>query len=281
MVPRKHTQIKALITLLSHEKGAQAVLLKEELARIMRHDSATLKQVIEQDFHAAIPLALAEAMQEIYWDQLATQIDQFNQKINPDLEEALFLSTYFANPAFTRFEITQQLDSLAHTLQPLLANCTASEEIVRILNHFFFQTQCYAVLPVAHDIKELSFGHFLQKKRGAALCLCSLYTVCAERFGLEAGIVDLAGRLLVRIQMQDSPSPVFADPLNRGKLFTTTDCKEYISARNLEWNEAFITPLCSRMILRRIFSHMIFILNKLRDERRLSYLRRYMDILKD
>ena len=103
----------------------------------------------------------------------------------------------------------------------------------------------------------------------------------ALRFGLEAGIIDLAGRVLVRLQTQDNPAPVFADPAHPEELLTLENCKQYIFERNLQWDEAFITPLSSHAVLRRIFSHMIFVLNKLRDERRLTYLRRYMDILKD
>ena len=275
------SQIKALIDLLGREKGSQAALLKEELAHIMQNQPQLLRQVIEQDFHRSIPHSLATAMQETYWEQLAGQIAQFNQKINPNLEEALFLSTRFANPAFTRVEITAELDQLAYQLKPLLLSCTSAEEVVQTMSQFFIHTQNYHIVQTARDIKELSFGRFLQKKQGTALCLCALYIVCAERFGLEAGLIDLAGRILVRLQTQDTNKPVFADPLQKGTLVTLAACKQYIFERNLEWTDTFITPLCSRSVLRRIFSKMIFVLNKLRDERRLSYLRRYMDILKD
>lgn len=275
------SHIKALIELLEKEKGSQAALLKEELAHIMQDQPHLLRQVIEQDFNASIPASLAQAMQETYWEELAEQLTHFQQKINPELEEALYLSTRFVNPAYSRAEITTQLDQLSHQLQPLLRNCTAVEEIARTMSHFLFSVQRYHVLLSARDIKELSLGHFLQNKRGAALCLCALYTVCAARFGLEAGIIDLAGRLLVRLQTPDSSAPIFIDPFNQGSLVTTADCKQYIFERNLEWNEAFLMTLPSRTLLRHIFSHMIFILNKLRDERRLAFLRRYMDILKD
>ena len=273
--------IKALIDLLSREDGSAVALLKEELAHIMQQNPQALHQVIEQDFHSALPLPFVHAMQEIYWDELTLQITQFVAKINPDLEEALTLASRFINPAITRDEIAQQIDALAHDLRPVLANCNCAADIWENTGRFFFHTQKYAVLPSVHDPKELSFARFLRKKQGAALCVCCLYAVCAERFGLDGGVVDLAGRVLACVQPQDSSEPLFADPLDNGRLLTLDDCKDYIFERNLAWNEAFVMPLSSRMILRRFFSHMIFILNKLRDERRLSYLRRYMDILKN
>lgn len=275
------SQIKALIDLLGRETGPEAALLKKELAHIMQNNPQALHSVIEQDFHSSLPAAFVGAMQEVYWEDLTKQISLFTGKINPELEEALTLVTRFVNPAITRQEISQHIDELARQLRPILANCTSAADIWNYLGQFFFHTQQYAVLPAAHDIKEISFGRFLQKKQGAALCMCCLYTVCAKRFGLEAGVVDLAGRVLPTLQPQDASQPLFADPLENGRLLTLEDCKNYIFERNLEWNEAFVQPLSSRLILRRFFSHMIFILNKLRDERRLTFLRQYMDVLKN
>ena len=91
----------------------------------------------------------------------------------------------------------------------------------------------------------------------------------------------MAGRVLVSYQPQSEEEPLFVDPLDRARALTLADCKNYIYTRNLEWSDNFVTPLSSSAMLRRFLAQMIFILNKLRDDKQLSYLRRYMDILKD
>ena len=281
MTQMQPSQLKALIHLISQETGPQAHILREELARVMKQQPQALYEVIEKDFHSTIPASLVKAMQEVYWEELSEEIQLFAAKINPDIEEALILTTRFVNPAINRQEVTEYIDDLCRSLRPVLANCNLTEDIVLTMTRFLLHTQSFTVLPSAHDIKETSFGRFLRKKQGSILCMCSLYTVCGQRFGLDNSIVDLAGRLLVRITSQDNKIPLFLDPLNPERLLTLLDCQEYIFTRNLEWNEGFVAPLSSRDILRRCLGNMIFILNKLHDERRLSYLRRYMDILRD
>lgn len=277
----QHAQIKALIHLISRETGDRAALLREELARLMKEQPKHLHEVIEQDFHSSVPAALVEAMQEICWEELTQAAGRFSAKINPDAEEGLALVTRFVNPACTREEMAREVDRLTRQLRPLLANCNSAEDVLDILGRFFFHAKGFTVLPAAHDIKDVSFGRFLYKRQGSALCLCALYSVCGARFGLDMGVADMAGRVLAVLYPRDGSAPLFADPLDGGKILTLADCKAYISARNLQWNDAFALPLSSRALLRRFVGNMIFILHKLRDERRLTYLRRYMDILKN
>lgn len=281
MPKTENNQIKALIDLLGRETGPQAALLRAELARVIKEQPVALRDVIERDFNSSVPAALVSTMEEVCWEELAAGAARFAAKINPDLEEGLVLVTRFVNPAVSREELAHDLDALAGGLRPLLANCTCAAEIWAVTGRYFFRAQGFAVLPATRDIKDVSFGRFLQKKRGSALCLACLYALCAGRFGLDAGVIDLAGRILARLTPDDGSGPLFADPLDQGKLLTLSDCQEYIDSRNIEWSDAFAAPLSSRALLRRFLANMIFILNKLRDGRRLSYLRRYMDILKN
>lgn len=273
--------IKALIDLLGDRSEPHASLLRDELARVMKEQPAELRDVIERDFNSSVPMALVEAMEEVCWEELLQSTARFNAKINPDLEEGLSLVTRFVNPAFHRMELSAELDSLASGLRPLLANCLSSADILSVMGRFFFSSRGFTVLSSTRDVKDVSFGRFLKKRRGSALCLACLYVLCAERFGLDAGVADLAGRIVVRLLPDDSSEPLFVDPLDQGKLLTLSDCRAYIHSRDLEWSQTFTDSLSSRAILRRFWANMIFILNKLRDERRLSYLRRYMDILKN
>lgn len=275
----KSSQIKALINLLGKETGQQAILLRRELAQLVKQNPQALKEVIATDFNSSLPMPFIYAMQEIAWDELFDHTIHFAEKINPELEEALCLVTRFVNPAFTSKEITEMLDGLALQLKPILSNCNSAVDIWQTLSRFFFHTQAFTVLSCARDVKDVSFGRFVQKKQGSSLCMCCLYTVCANRFGLEAGVVDLAGRVLAGVFSQDGSEPVFADPLDGGKLLTIQDCKNYIQSRNLTWDDQFLIPLSSHTLLRRFLANMIFILNKVQDHRRLSYLHRYMDVL--
>ena len=281
MPTTENNHIKALIELLDGETGPRAETLRQELAHVIKEQPQELHEVIERDFHSSVPAALVCAMEEVCWEELAGACARFSGKINPDLEEGLAIVSRFVNPAVSRDEITNHLDSFCIMLRPLLANCTGPAEISNTLSRFFFRAQSFTVLPSAHDIKDVSFGRFAQKKQGSALCMACLYAVIGSRFGLDSGVVDMAGRILACFTPDNGEEMLFSDPADQGKLLSLNDCKDYIYSRNLEWSDAFAMPLSSRALLRRFLANMIFILNKLRDERRLSYLRRYMDILKN
>ena len=59
-----------------------------------------------------------------------------------------------------------------------------------------------------------------RKKQGSALCMACLYAVLAARFGLDAGVVDMAGRVLACFAPQRGEEPIFADPSDSGKLLS-------------------------------------------------------------
>ena len=275
------SQIKALIRLLSQQQGDEASLLRDALALVLKQQPQALQEVIENEFHSEVPPALVRAMHEICWEELNATARHYAQTGELPLQEALGFVSRFVNPAFVTQDIERELDILTNELRPLLENCPSPQSILHAMGHFFFDTKSFVILPTSHDIKDISFGRFLQKKQGAALCLCALYAVCSERLGLDFNIVDMAGRVLVSFQPQDGKEPLFADPLDQARPLTLDDCKNYIFTRNLEWSDNFIVPLSPCTILRRFLAQMIFILNKLRDDKQLSYLRRYMDILKD
>lgn len=273
-------QIKALIQLIGSESQEYGAVLKRELAEIIKQNPQQVQDVIEQEFNSTVPAALIGAMEEICWDDLRFAFADYASKINPDLEEGLYLLSKFVNPAVIPGEINQALDLVAKNLRPALLNSKDAAEIANAMQIFFFRSLKMTVLPANLDIKDISFGRFLRKKRGSSLCMAALYMLVGQRYGLDVNIVDLAGRILVQLCDLGSQEPLFIDPLDNGKTLSTSECKEYILMRQIEWNEDFTSPLSSRTVMRRFIANMIFVLNKIKDERRLSYLRSYLEIIK-
>lgn len=273
-------QIKALIQLLSSESESYGELLKKELASIIKKSPNRVQEVIATEFNSLVPPALINAMEEICWEDLTKSFTDFSAKINPELEEGLYLLSKFVNPSVSAQEVADHLDYIAREMRSALLNSKDTTEIAAAMQHFFYRSLKFMVLPANLSIKELSFARFLTKRSGACLCMACVYTLVGQRYGLDVNIVDLAGRILVQISDLGTLEPLFIDPMDNGKLITEEECKDYILMRQIEWNHEFISPLSSRTILRRMIASMIFVLNKLRDERRLRYLRNYLEIIK-
>ncbi len=271
--------IKALIKLLETESEAYGPVLKQALADAIKQNPAQVQHVMEEEYQTSAPRAVLNTLEEICWEDLATALARFAAKINPDLEEGLALLSKFTSPTTARGDISAPLDQMAAHLRPALLNANTYAEIAAVLGHYFFHVQGFTALPANTDVKDLSFSRFLRKKRGSSLCVACLYVCIGQRYGMDISPVDVAGRVLVHMYSQARGESLLIDPLDNGKILTEEECLRYIRSRQIEWNNDFLAPLSSRMLVRRFIANMIYVLNKLRDERRLKYLRNYLEII--
>ena len=276
----ENAKLKALIKLLETESETYGPVLKGELAAAIKENPLQVQSFIEEEFKTSAPRPVLDALEEICWEDLATALTRFSAKINPDLEEGLVLVSKFVRPACTRQTLAQPLDEMAKEIRPALLNAKSYMEIASFLGHYFFNICRIKTLQANMDVKDICFSRFLQKKTGSSLCVACLYVCIGHRYGLDVGLIDLAGRILIKLKDAAEGRPFFIDPLDNGKILSERDCREYIQDRQIAWNDDFLSPLSSRLIVRRFIANMIFVLNKVRDERRLKFLREYLDILK-
>ena len=274
-------RLKALFQLLKTEADAYGPVIKRELAAALQANPQQVQTVLEAEFQQDMPLPVLQTLEEICWDDLSIAFAGFASKINPDLEEGLALLAKFIETATVRSDLTNSVDKLAHELRSPLLNAKNYDEIATLLSNYFFHTLKIQTQSSIRSIKDFSFTRLLRKKQGSSLCIACLYVLLGQRYGLDVGIIDLAGRTLVYLQDPRTDISLFIDPLDNGKILSEQDCRRYIDARCLAWDDGFFTPLSSRQIVRRLLANMIFTLNKIHDERRLAYVRNYLEIIKN
>lgn len=272
-------RIKALIKLLETEREQYGALLKEELAAAVRTSPAEVARVMAEEKDTSAPQTVLQTLEEICWEELTEEFALFSAKINPDLEEGLALLSRFTAPTLTREDLTRELDALEQVLRPAVINAANVREKLHIFNRCLFTLKQFAVLPAVSDVRDTSFIRFLRTGKGSVMCMAGLYVCLGARFGIDIEIIDLAGRILLLVKDPTLNDSFIVDPLDSGKILHTQDCKDYVLSRAISWNNNLFTPLSSRAVVRRFIANMIFILHKLRDERPLTYLRGYLDIL--
>ncbi len=273
-------ELRALIKLLETESENYGSVLKSALADAIKNNPNQVQRIMEEEFQTSAPRAVLNTLEEICWEDLSHALARFSAKINPDLEEGLSLVSKFTSPTTARGDIAAPLDKMATDLRPILLNAKNYAEIAAAMGHYFFSIKGITALQTNLDVRDISFTRFLRKRSGSSLCVACLYVCLGQRYGMDIALVDLAGRVLVNMRKSSYPEILFIDPLDNGKILTEADCRRYIQTRHIEWNDEFLTPLSSRQIIRRFIANMIYVLNKLRDERRLKYLREYLEILK-
>ena len=281
MQTQDKARLKALFKLLETETAQYGPLLKQALAVAIAQDPAQVQQLLEEEFSTSAPMGIVQTLEEICWEDLEKAFATFSAKINPDLEEGLMLLAKFTSPTTARGDLAAPLDEMATALRPALVNATGYTEIIELLGRFIFDLRGFKVLPTITNIQDLSFPHFLQTKTGSGLEMACLYACLGQRFGLETDIVDMTGRLLVHVRDNTYQVSFLIDPLDNGKLISEDMCRHYIHSRGLENEKELFTPLSSRLVVRRFIANMIYVLHKIHDERRLKYLRNYLEIIKN
>ncbi len=281
MEKTNNSRLRALLQLIKAEDDTYGPVLKRELAAAIKENPSQVQTVIEEEFKEQTPLPVLHTLEEICWEDLSKQLARFSAKINPDLEEGLILLSKFIYPSISRKDVTVPLDELAKQMRPYLLNATTQAEIAAIFSRQFFRINQFHPLQANLDIKDISFARLLRKKKGSSLCLACLYILIGQRYGLDINLVDLAGRILIHLQDFAHQETLFIDPLDNGKILSQADCRIYIESRQIEWNDDFLRPLPSRHIIRRMIANMIYVLNKAHDERRLKFLREYLEIIKN
>ena len=276
-----NSQLKALFKLMETETDQYGPLLKQALASAIKANPDEVQRTLEEEFSSAAPRAVVHMLEEICWEDLAKAFSIFNAKINPNLEEGLLLLAKFTSPTMQRGTISKPLDEMAKELRPAVLNATDYAEIIGLFGRFVFELKQFQSIPSITDIRDLSFPRFLHTKRGSALMISCLYLCLAQRFGIDADLVDLAGRLLVHMRDIKHNISYLIDPLDNGKRLSEEDCHLYIRSRGLEQESNPFTPLSSRLIVQRFISNMIFVLNRIQDTRRLKFLRSYFEIIKN
>lgn len=280
MQAQDNSRLKALFKLLETETDQYGPLLKQALSSAIKANPDEVQRTLQEEFATSAPRNVMRMLEEICWDDLAGALAAFNAKINPDLEEGLMLLAKFTSPTTERGDLNQPLDELARELRPALVNATDYPEIINTLGRFIFEMRGFTTLHTVTDVRDLSFPRFLSHKQGSCLTVACLYLCLGMRFGLEMDLVDMAGRLLIHMRDSQNQISYLIDPLDSGKMLTEETCRQYIRARGLENEDELFIPLSSRLIVRRFIANMIFILNKVHDERRLKYLRNYLEIIK-
>ncbi len=277
----ENSRLEALFKLLTTEDVAHRPLLRGEVAAALRENPSGVRTALAEQFPGKTPKPVLHILEEIFWENITNGLARFSAKINPDLEEGLALLSQFTDPSVTLPELSAQLDDLARAVRPALVNAVGYTAVAQVLGKYLFGTLQFVTRPARLDLAEVSFSQVLQRRRGSCLCMACLYVVIATRYGLDINVVDVAGRILVHLQEPETAQSLLIDPLDNGKILSEADCRQYVAARQLAWDPAFLTPMTSRQIVRRLLANMIFVLNQTHDERRLTQVRRYLEIVKN
>ncbi len=272
-------QMKALIQLLcTEESQTNTHLVRERLVEL----GLTCVPILEEALAARVDLAEREriesVLREIRWLDLEEQFRSWAEQ-GRDLEEGVFLLARFGYPTLDAAKYRGMLDQMATDVWPRIKSPKKSADVVRILNHHFFDDLGFHGNTVNYYDPDNSYlNRVMDQRTGIPISLSIVILLVAKRLGLSLVGVGLPGHFLVRYEegSQKTDQQTYIDTFNRGQVLTKEECTKFIKDAGYGYREEFFRTSTSTEILVRMMRNLIFVYNQLQETQKVEWLSRYV-----
>ena len=228
--------------------------------------------VLEDAWMAATDLLVAnrleELLEEVNFRTVYNRIDEWLQKQEYDLTEAVFLINKFG---IKDLDIKSYQSGLDHVLKDVWLemneNLTALEKI-KVLNHIFFEVHGFNSKQTNNEeVQHFFFSNLLNYKEGNPTSTGLLYLIAAQHLGLPVYGVNLPGHLILayvddRHKLKNNDGYTrndvlfYINPYNGGAVFTDNEIELYIKQVKLKHKEHYFLPASNKLIIKRYLTEL-------------------------
>lgn len=273
-----HSQIKALIRLLSDEDIRIARTISDKLVEIGDMAIPLLQEAeLEQPEMA---LRVATVLEEIRGGNLEHELCCLltNQDEHLDLEQGAFILARYTYPSLDVERYRQQLDDMASEVRARIGHRVSGEEAVKALGRYLFTEQGFrGNTKNYYDVENSYLNRVMDRRTGIPISLSMLYLLIAKRLEWPVFGVGMPGHFLVKYE--SGRYNVFIDCFNGGALLAQRDCARFLTQAGYGFEERFLERTSNRTILLRALKNLVPIYHKLEDSVRESRLCRFVQIL--
>lgn len=192
-----------------------------------------------------------------------------------DLEEGALLIAAYGAPDLDPAAVARELDAMAATLRERMPEGASLEERVHLLCQYLGTELGFRASD--HQDPDSAFLHrVLERRAGGDLALAAVYMLVGKRLGLAMHGIGLPGHFIVQVDREGGP--LYIDPAT-GRLWTRTDCFNYLRSIGIGPVEAYLRPSSARRTVARMLVKLVNAYTQMGDERRASQVHRFLDIV--
>lgn len=192
-----------------------------------------------------------------------------------DLEQGAWLLARTQYPDINAEAYQALFDSYAGELLDRIDLRADAEQILATFNEYIFDVLRFRGNEQNYYDPENSYlNRVVDRRTGNPINLSLVYLLLARRLRLPVTGIGLPGHFICRFQ--STTEEYYIDVFHRGKLWTKTDCVQYLLQRNYKVRDDYLAPVSSRLLLMRICDnlHQIYLHLELKEEA--TRLQRYL-----
>jgi regulator of sirC expression with transglutaminase-like and TPR domain len=285
-MPKTKEPLKALLSLLATEQGANLRIIKEKLVQLgpevvgqLRHIHATAHAVSGTpggSERTATAERLADVIEEIDGRRLLRAWENWLDQ--PDLEEGCLLLSRFAYPELESEVYQGLLDAMAEELRAVVKHERWPDGVIRVINHYLFTEKGFHGNTVHYYDPDNSFlNRVLDRRVGIPITLSALYLLLARRLDLPIVGIGMPSHFLVQCDVPGHD--LFIDPFNGGQLLTKAECATFLINSGYGFKEQYLQPATDQEMLVRMMRNLIYIYGERQESRKVCWLNRFVEVI--
>jgi len=261
MKPITDSQLRALFKLLSDDDEKIAKLVSQQILQVGEPAIPLLEQTAAED--SLIGDRARAVLAVLQFEELKEAFRDFSTREDTrlDLEEGAFLIARFGYPQMKPTNYQALLDGMAKEIAPRIRRKRLPEEILRAINTYLFLEQGFAGnTDHYYDPDNSYINRVLDRRTGIPISLSIIYLLIAKRLELPIFGVGMPGHFLVKYS--DKGDELLADPFNKGRLLTKTDCANFLINSGYDFQESYLATTPNRIILCRMIRNLSSVYTK-------------------
>ncbi|MBI3622220.1 MAG: hypothetical protein HY208_08560 [Nitrospirae bacterium] len=291
-MPKTKEPLKALLSLLTTEQGANLKLIKEKLIQLgpevvgqLRHLHATVHAVPgahgdpethDEPQQTAMAERLGDVIEEIDGRHLLRAWQNWLEQ--PDLEEGCLLLSRFAYPELESEVYQGLLDAMAEELRAVVKHERWPDGVIRVINHHLFTEKGFHGNTVHYYDPDNSYlNRVLDRRVGIPITLSALYLLLTRRLDLPIVGVGMPSHFLVQCEVPGHD--LFIDPFNGGQLLTKAECATFLINSGYGFKEQYLQPVTDQEMLVRMMRNLIYIYGERQESRKVRWLNRFVEVI--
>jgi len=285
-MPKTKEPLKALLSLLATEQGANLRIIKEKLVQLgpevvgqLRHLHETPQAVpgaADGPERTAMVERLGDVIEEIDGRRLLQAWQAWLDQ--PDLEEGCLLLSRFAYPELESEVYQGLLDAMAEELRAVVKHERWPDGVVRVINHYLFTEKGFHGNTVHYYDPDNSYlNRVLDRRVGIPITLSALYLLLARRLDLSIVGIGMPSHFLVQCDVPGHD--LFIDPFNGGQLLTKAECATFLINSGYGFKEQYLQPATDQEMLVRMMRNLIYIYGERQESRKVSWLNRFVEVI--
>lgn len=282
-MPKTKEPLKALLSLLATEQGANLKIVKEKLVQLgpevvgqLRHLHTAVHAVDNELERAVMVERLGDVIEEIDGRQLLRAWECWLEQA--DLEEGCLVLSRFAYPELESEVYQGLLDAMAEELRAVVKHERWPDGVIRVLNHYLFTEKGFHGNTVHYYDPDNSYlNRVLDRRVGIPITLSALYLLVARRLDLPIVGIGMPSHFLVQCEVPGHD--LYIDPFNGGQLLTKAECATFLINSGYGFKEQYLQPATDQEMLVRMMRNLIYIYGERQESRKVRWLNRFVEVI--